>query len=243
MIFYFSGTGNSKWVAEELGEKLQEDVVDIAEWLKQKRNSYIAINNERIGVVFPVYAWQPPQLVVDFIKNIIVQNNFIFAVATCASEAGSSIETIGKYLPLSAGYSVAMPSNYIVAKVEPREVQKKKIAQARTKLEEIAKDILVSKKVFAVEKGSFTYLKSGFIHWGFCQFALGTKDFYAEESCNACGLCEKICPVECIKIANNKPTWQKNSCTKCFACINRCPKEAIQYGKKTQNKERYYLKQ
>lgn len=243
MIFYFSGTGNSRWIAEEIGEKIQEDACDIAELIKQKRNSYVAKNGECLGIVFPVYAWQPPELVVDFIKNITVQeDNFTFAIATCASEAGNSIETIGKYLPLAAGYSVAMPSNYIVSKVESATIQEGKIQQAHIKIAEFAQNILAKKKVFAVEKGTFTYLKSGFINWGFCYFAMGTKDFHTDKNCNGCGLCEKICPVECIKLVNNKPKWQKSSCAKCFGCINRCPQEAIQYGKQTQNKARYYLK-
>ena len=70
MIFYFSGTGNSAWVAERMAEALQDRTVAIAEASVQER-TYALRADERLGFVFPVYAWGPPKLV-QLYKSIAV---------------------------------------------------------------------------------------------------------------------------------------------------------------------------
>lgn len=58
MIFYFSGTGNSRWVAESLGKRLGDAVEDIAD-VKIEKEEYTLPEGEILGFVFPVYAWAP----------------------------------------------------------------------------------------------------------------------------------------------------------------------------------------
>ena len=64
------------------------------------------------------------------------------------------------------------------------------------------------------------------------------KFFYADENCNTCGICEKICPVDNIRLVDVRPQWQ-HKCQQCLSCINLCPENSIQYGKKTIGIERY----
>ncbi len=64
------------------------------------------------------------------------------------------------------------------------------------------------------------------------------EKYYSDEKCNGCGICQKICPVDNIKLVNEKPEWQ-HKCQFCLACLHYCPQEAIQYGKNTLGRERY----
>jgi len=47
-----------------------------------------------------------------------------------------------------------------------------------------------------------------------------------KEKCTGCGVCVDICPVEAIKIENDKAVIS-DECVDCGACVNQCPQEAI----------------
>ena len=62
--------------------------------------------------------------------------------------------------------------------------------------------------------------------------------FSADENCNLCLNCQRICPSNNIEIMNDKPHWNQN-CEFCQACIQWCPKEAI-HIKNEDLKRRYH---
>ena len=81
MIFYFSGTGNSRWVAESLGKRLEDAVEDIAD-VKIEKEEYTLPEGEILGFVFPVYAWAPPTIVMDFISLLqLLSMYFLYVLA------------------------------------------------------------------------------------------------------------------------------------------------------------------
>ncbi len=56
MIFYFSGTGNSAWVARQLAKGQNEELLSIAMEIDRNK-AYKLKEGEKVGFVFPVYAW------------------------------------------------------------------------------------------------------------------------------------------------------------------------------------------
>lgn len=56
MIFYFSGTGNSKHVAEQLAAMLGERLVAIAEAVAEGTLTFALAEGESVGWVFPTYS-------------------------------------------------------------------------------------------------------------------------------------------------------------------------------------------
>ena len=60
MILCFSGTGNSRYIAERIAEALQDEIVDLN--AKIKAAEYAPIQaGEDIILVTPNYAWRIPQ--------------------------------------------------------------------------------------------------------------------------------------------------------------------------------------
>ena len=244
MIFYFSGTGNSRWIAKKIAEKVNDKVYDIT-----TISSIPDLNSESlIGFVFPIYAWGVPEAMNEFAKKLKKSQSFTFGICTCGATAGNALKNLSKIYTLDSSYSIIMPSNYIVGEdVEEETVILQKIENAKKEIEIISNEIIQRKKVYRVHEGKMPGLKSTFINQGFNKFARTTNPFYVdEEKCNGCGLCAKLCPTQTITLVNGKPVWHEK-CYQCLCCINYCPQIAIQYGKGTEKRGRYkiekYLKE
>lgn len=248
MKFYFSGTGNSLYVAKKLGDR-EEELISIAKLMDKKDKVYefILKENESIGFIYPIYAWGPPKIVVEFInkiKFINFNNNYVYAVATCGENIGNSMNIINKSLAkkgiaLSSGFSVIMPNNYVIfGDVDSDDVVKTVIDKADKRINEV-NEIIKSRRcdIFDVVKGPMPGILTSIVHPLFKKQATSTKYFYAKDECNGCGICEKVCNSNTIKV-EGKPVWGKE-CTGCLACLHLCPNKSINYGKGTEKKGRY----
>ena len=52
------------------------------------------------------------------------------------------------------------------------------------------------------------------------------RTFQVYNTCNGCGVCQKICPTGSIKIVQHRPIWS-SSCEQCMRCVNYCASKAI----------------
>lgn len=244
MIFYFSGTGNSKYVAKQIAKITNEELVSINEKLKNYDTSEITVQDRLIFVV-PTYSWQIPRVV----RNWILKTDFkdtknTWFVMTCGSEIGNA-EKYNKKLCDEKGFNymgsaqVVMPENYIAMFNTPSEDEIEKLFdKANIQIEKIANQIKENKPFETPRNNFYDKFMSGPVNMLFYPMFVKDKDFYADDKCTNCGKCVKVCPLNNIEIKNNKPIWNKN-CTHCMACISYCPTSAIEYGKKSIGKQRY----
>ena len=128
MIFYFSGTGNTKWAASKLASATHEDLISIAPYMRADDSShtlaepFILKENERLGFVFPVHGWRVPKLVREFIGKMKVQRAepdaernsasaeskalsasagsrpFVYCVCTAGDSIGLTIENLNEVI-------------------------------------------------------------------------------------------------------------------------------------------------
>jgi ferredoxin len=232
VIFYFTGTGNSVYVAKKLAEKLDEpEVCSMAEYSPDRQ---IGGKNQRIGFVFPSYYGNLPRIVQKFIDSLEIHpDTYIFGVVTMGGMGTGSITMLEKALAkktltLKYGCGILMPANYII-NYNPMFIGR--TAKSGKKIQRIADEIQSGK--ISVKKNNIIADKL------YKNIEELDKDFYAESQCAGCGLCEKICPVKNIRLTENRPEWL-HRCEHCMACIHRCPQKAIQYGAKTKKRRRYY---
>jgi flavodoxin/NAD-dependent dihydropyrimidine dehydrogenase PreA subunit len=250
MIFYFSGTGNSLYAAKNIAENNKEQLISIAAAMSNgdKSFEYTLKEDEVIGFVYPIYAWGPPKMVIDFIEKLKLINNksnYVFTVATCGDNIGNAVKLLGKVLdkkglPLNSAFSIRMPNNYIImGNVDKKEREEKKLSEADKQLENINKVISEKQKgVYQIVKGFMPMILTSVVNPMFNKHAMDTKKFYVNEKCTGCGLCEKVCNCQNIAIKDKKPVWS-DKCSQCLACLHYCPTRAVQYGKGTEVKGRY----
>jgi ferredoxin len=241
MIYYFSGTGNSRWIAEEIARRTDDETQSIAALVKDGPTVVYAGKDARIGIVFPIYAWGAPLIVERFCRSItLAAGSYAFAVCTCGDDSGRAMRRLKKMFSYQSAWSVKMPNNYIVGfDVDSPELEREKIDAAKEKLREISEAVRSNASVYDVYEGAG--VKTALVRPLFNTFARSTKQFSADDGCNGCGLCARACPIGAIQIRNNKPVWVRKHCTQCLSYINRCPQRAIQIGEGTKKRGRYYF--
>ncbi|MDY3119065.1 MAG: EFR1 family ferrodoxin [Peptoniphilus sp.] len=240
MIYYYSGTGNSAYVAKILSEHLHMTAVDLGERIKA--GNMASIDDGVIVLVTPTYGWRMPRFLEDYWKQIRVRGKKLYGVMTCGSEIGGAplcVEKLAREKDLIYGgtFSVVMPENYIALfQVPAAEEARKILDRADESLESIAR------RIAAGEDGKKTASLAGRIFTGingaFYALFVHARKFYAREECIGCGECERRCVLGNVKLEEGRPVWY-DRCTHCMACINYCPVEAIEYGKKTVGRFRY----
>ena len=244
MVFYFSGTGNSRYVAQKIAEVSRDGVISINERLKSR--DYNPIQSERpLVFVGPVYAGRLPRVMDDYIeKTKFNGTKQAYFVATCAATAWQTVEYVKKLcreknFSLLGFQSVVMPQGYIAGGgTQPKEVNDRILKEAEPKIVKIA-EMIRDRQVLPEEQPGKA-LMSKVLNPLMYSMMISAKGFTLTEKCTGCGKCEARCPLNNIHLKDGRPVWGQN-CTHCMACIAGCPAEAIEYGKKTQGKPRYYL--
>lgn len=246
-IYYFSGTGNSLFVAKQLQKRLiDSNLIPIIRLLNEGK---IKTNGKIIGVVFPVHALTVPVAVTKFLRKLDLSSaEYIFIVATRMGIIFNDFKTIHRILKkknkkLNAHFLINMYSND--SKDEnyetPTAEQIKNLEiKAIEHIDEIVGIIKNKKNYLNTDKGfliSHPYNKIGnyvlekvvISLLKLSEYTGGVNYFYHNLNCNGCGVCEKVCLSQKIKIINNHPDWSREVyCYMCYACLNFCPKSSIQ---------------
>lgn len=249
MIIYFSGTGNSEAVAKYLSASLSEDVTVIRPGASFRPETA----GSRIIWIFPVYGWDMPPVVSEFITGTILPDNNLphYMVAVCGDDIGLTALNWKKLINSKgwtpkAMFSVQMPNNYVCLPgfdVDPEPLEHKKLGAMPMHVESIASMILAGNTGEHTVRGKFAWVKSRVISPVFRKFLMKPSGFNVnEEKCIGCGKCAGCCPCGNISMKKDKPVWSDN-CAFCLRCYHVCPVNAIGYGKWTINKGQYLCPQ
>lgn len=244
-IYYFSGTGNSLKIARDLSAELdQAEVLFIPDVID---NEEVRTDSEFVGIVYPVYMFGIPLIVREFIKKLTVRRDaYVFVVTNYADVGGGAISAAAEQLSkrgieLSSAFGMKMPSNYTpFGGAVPQKKQEELFEKEKAKVKEIAR-IVRARQAGPIEKPFFLIDRLGVALFKFLipRIPSMDKEFWVDDNCNSCALCEKVCPVGNIKMEDGKPRWM-SKCQQCLACLQWCPQEAIQLGKMTAGRKRYH---
>ncbi len=243
LLYVYTGTGNSLWVARKLAPELKGAVI---EFMPAPQKAF-KVKAEAVGIIFPVHIWGLPDRVIRFVNHLKVKpDTFLFAVAVNAGQPAATLPQLQRLmavrsLPLSLGYSIALPSNYIPwGGPGPKGAQQKLFEEARKKMRTIAPTVR-RQEHHRVDRGPLwqNIPFSLLYRMSFRQVRKMDKKFWSDEKCTSCRICSRVCPAANIEMIKGKPVWL-HRCEQCLACLQWCPEGAIQYGEKTAGYERYH---
>ena len=246
MILYFTGTGNSRYIAERIAEALGDELLSMNDRIKAGAHSPVE-TDERLVIVTPTYAWRIPRIVRDH----LAETDFpcgaqAWFVMTCGSEIGNAAKynralCQEKQLSYMGTAQIVMPENYIAMFNAPQAEEARQIVvRAEPDIDRAVSAIAANQAFPQLRNNLYDRFMSGPVNPIFYSFFVKASAFTAGDACTGCGQCARFCPTNNIAIENGKPVWGGN-CTHCMACICRCPAEAIEYGKKSLGKPRYHF--
>ena len=248
MIFYFSGTGNSKWAAKTLALETGDTLVSIPEVINSDC-SFTLEKDEHVGFIFPIHGWRVPNIVKEFLTKLTIKTlgedtsyvkHYCFCLVTAGDTIGKAMErfqqqlksvTVNDALSLKAVCSLIMPESYVGlpgmdVDTKEKELEKKELASKQLKefsnilKQRPHKD---SDQIWGwnqLIRGPIPSFFSGPVGGFFERFLITDKPFHVDSRrCVKCGICANVCPVSDIKGGLGfEPEWLHNG--KCLTCFS-----------------------
>ncbi len=248
ILFYFSGTGNSKQIASWFSKSAAFKSIDCQTYDIDKTDLHALppiSDDTLIGFISPIHGFNYPPKVLRFLRLFPKGRNRFFLMNTRGGiRIGNHITPgltgiaflLSSFWLRRKGYKITgwipfdMPSNWIsfhpaLSKESSTYIHH----QMKLKVEKHADKLLSGQTDFVacrdllqdilISPVSLAYYYAG-------RFFLA-KSFYATATCNNCGLCEKACPVNAITNSTDHPFWTFK-CESCMRCMNTCPQRAIE---------------
>ena len=249
IIYYFSGTGNSRNVGEWLASVAKENNIE-SQIINIANIDRLSVDPPEPGslLVFisPIHGFNYPPVMLNFILRFPKGENKVVLMNTRAGMLIGKFITPGitgiafylsalilffKGFSLKAILPVDMPSNWI--SIHPG-LNTRTVTylneKCKEKVKTFSQKILQGKSHYKALLELYDILlvpvALGYFLVGRFLFA---KSFYASSDCNNCDVCIKSCPVKAIIKVDNRPFWTFN-CESCMKCMSSCPKKAIETG-------------
>ena len=253
MILFFTGTGNSRYVARLLGQELNDDqIIELTGdfLLYPERFKVESGEGQRVIWVFPTYSWGVPPVVVDVISKIKIEGGEWadhYMVTTCGADIGMCHQQwrdliSARWWKPVATFSVPMPNTYVCMKgfdVDSQSIAEGKIHEAPLRVRSIADFIKQRFEIDDVVKGKWPMVKTRFIYPYFKKHYMNPEAFRVRtDVCCSCGKCARNCPMDNIVMKGNFPVWGAG-CAMCLRCYHGCPNHAIEFGNSTLTKWQY----
>ena len=246
MILYFSGTGNSNYVAKRIADALGDALVSLNDRIKASDTSPVE-TGERVIIVTPTYAWRIPRVVRDWLlKTELHGAKNVWFVMTCGSEIGNADKynrelCAEKAISCMGTVQIVMPENYIAMFSAPQADEARQIvAKAEPSIDRAIAAIQRNQPFAPTRNNLYDRFMSGPVNPIFYKCFVKANAFTASSACIGCSQCAKLCPMNNVTLKDGKPVWGRN-CTHCMACICYCPVSAIEYGNKSVGQPRYHF--
>ncbi len=243
LILYFSGTGNTKAVAEEFYHALvlRDYSVEVHS-MEDKFNPAIYPYDFLI-VGFPKYYEYPVLYALDYLDHNLKKRGQVIPTLAYCTQAGHSLTDFSglerllrkKNHRLITSKSFPYANNLLIFSMfgsTTPEVLKENKRILKSQIDPLLDDFFLGKEC----KERVAWFRSILYHFTAVVFTkfmpIAGMKYSSSEECIGCKICACNCPKKNIKMVQNKPVFGRK-CIFCMRCINACPVNAILYkGKK-----------
>ena len=249
-IVYFSGTGNTAWVVQQLAERLRHLGSDVT------TSSCEDVPAEEIdpgasdafGILFPVHSSFAASIFRGYLAQLPAASTPLFAITTAGYWAGDTAWVAAQPL-VDRGYdlflcaNVLMPNNFFIPKMDilpvtppervPRVLERaaSRVAQLAVRIQRMNRHIQGT--------GPFGRLGGAIQRWGYATWeSKMLARFHADESCIGCNWCVSHCPTQSWELRDGQARFL-DSCIYCMRCYSFCPVQAIQATDRTRRTAKY----
>lgn len=231
IIYCFSGTGNSFRAAIRIAEEIGgAEIVSV----RCASEDVSAEDAAVIGFVCPVYEWDMPGAMKDFVKKLTLNPDaYVFMIATYVAIHGRCFETMEallseKGLHLHYGRALRCVASQCTA-YTPFPPEKIMIPRMEQGIQKIISDISSRKlrpypHMSPLARKLYPKLMTPYMEVEHEY----DKGFYTDDRCIGCATCAKVCPTQNIVLESGHPVWN-HRCHGCMACVAYCPTKAIQF--------------
>ncbi len=237
IICYYSGSGNTKLACEYIKKKIQNTDFELCNIVKEDIPDFN--NYDIVGFATFTDYWAPAQYFYDFFDRLEEQNQKnAFVFNTYGFFSGKLLKVFGnmaksKGFNVINGYSLNTPENFAPMRLSNKAGDHfptdKQLAEFNHFIAVLDDQLSVISKGNVPDKVKLKIKFPGHILRPFPR-TMAKKDFGIQEvdaeKCKECGVCEKGCPYEAIKL-DPKPIFQHEKCFGCWRCYNNCASQAI----------------
>lgn len=237
MVFYFTATGNSLYVAKQL----EESPISISQAIHDQRKNYWA---DKIGIVCPIFGHEVPALVREFLEQSTFDTPYFYMILTYGNRHGGAAElaeNMLKEIGIQPSYIniLLMVDNYLPAfDMNEQKALDKKVDEH---IQDILADIKEERQYIAPVTDADRAAHQEYLN----RVAKMPEDTFSNlyrvtEECIGCEICTKVCPKKCFTMDGKRSVWHPEGCITCMACIHACPMMAIQMNIPEKNSKARY---
>lgn len=221
-ILYFTSTGNNLYISQKLGGEL----LSIPKLVK---NNEFDIQDECVGIVFPVFFANSPKMLREFLKKVNIKTDYLFIITSYGSDGDQNalrimIETLqNRGIHVNYANSVLMVDNFLPMFDMAEEKKIKKDEDIDAQIESIKEDIDL-RKDFRLSKKMFTDIPN--IEDVLEKTMISKFHISVSEDCTNCQICSRVCPRGNIAFADEKQVIGEN-CEFCLGCVHHCKNNVL----------------
>jgi len=233
-ILYYTSTGNNLYIAKQLGG----DLYSIPQLMKDEA---FDIEDEIVGIVFPVFFATSPKTLREFICKVNIKTDYLFLIASYGSDGDQNAlrimkETLnGRGINVNYTNSVLMIDNFLPVFDMAKEKEIKKDLDVDGQISKIKQDIL-NQKEYIFDKPMFSDVAN--IEEVLESTMTGKYDIMVSDGCSQCRMCVMVCPRGNVKLTDEGPVFG-DDCDFCLGCVQHCKTNTLSINDELNPEERY----